>query len=66
MKGNENLTIEENKSYKLSKEDQVIEFYVVKIDKSKNIAETKVTSHNDKRQLFYIHELESSPFIFKI
>lgn len=60
------ITIEENQSYKLSKEGQSIEFFVIKLDSSKNIAETKVTSHDNKRQLFYIHELENSPFISKI
>lgn len=60
------ITIEENQSYKLSKEGQSIEFFVIKIDSLKNIAETKVTSHDNKRQLFYISELENSPFISKI
>lgn len=60
------ITIEENQSYILSKEGQEIEFLVVSLDLSKNIVETKVTSHGDKRQLFYINELENSPFISKI
>ena len=60
------IILEENNSYKLSKEGQSIEFFVIKLNSSKNIAEAKVTSHGDKRQLFYINELENSPFISKI